>query len=33
MRLNGEVVKVTEAMLTYVATDRDRRPRALPAID
>jgi acyl-CoA thioesterase YciA len=33
MRLSGEVVKVTEATLTYVATDRDRRPRALPALD
>jgi acyl-CoA thioesterase YciA len=33
MRLAGEVVKVTEATLTYVATDRDRRPRALPALD
>jgi acyl-CoA thioesterase YciA len=33
MRLNGEVVKVTEATLTYVATDRDRRPRALPSLD
>jgi acyl-CoA thioesterase YciA len=27
------VVKVTEATLTYVATDSDRRPRALPSID
>jgi acyl-CoA thioesterase YciA len=26
-------VKVTEATLTYVATDSDRRPRALPSID
>ncbi len=25
-----EVVKVTEATLTYVATDENRRPRALP---
>ncbi|KND59324.1 Acyl-CoA hydrolase [Candidatus Burkholderia verschuerenii] len=33
MRLQDEVVKVTEATLTYVATDHDRRPRALPAID
>jgi acyl-CoA thioesterase YciA len=24
---------VTEATLTYVATDSDRRPRALPALD
>jgi acyl-CoA thioesterase YciA len=33
MRLQDEVVKVTEATLTYVATDRDRRPRVLPALD
>jgi acyl-CoA thioesterase YciA len=33
MRLAQEVVKVTEAILTYVATDSDRRPRALPALD
>jgi acyl-CoA thioesterase YciA len=26
-------VKVTEATLTYVATDSDRRPRALPVLD
>ena len=32
MRLAGDVVKVTEATLTYVATDSDRRPRALPPI-
>jgi acyl-CoA thioesterase YciA len=25
----GDVVKVTEAQLTYVAVDRDRKPRAL----
>ncbi|MBI2320387.1 MAG: acyl-CoA thioesterase, partial [Betaproteobacteria bacterium] len=25
-----EVVKVTEATLTYVATDQNRRPRPLP---
>ena len=31
-RLQGEVVKVTEATLTYVATDDNRRPRALPAL-
>jgi acyl-CoA thioesterase YciA len=30
MSLADEVVKVTEATLTYVATDRDRRPRVLP---
>ncbi|KNH07830.1 Acyl-CoA hydrolase [Candidatus Burkholderia brachyanthoides] len=35
MRLQDEVVvvKVTEATLTYVATDRDRRPRVLPSMD
>jgi acyl-CoA thioesterase YciA len=33
MSLTEEVVKVTEATLTYVATDHDRRPRALPALD
>ncbi|NLP62021.1 acyl-CoA thioesterase [Paraburkholderia sacchari] len=32
MRLADEVVKVTEATLTYVATDNDRRPRPLPEI-
>ncbi len=32
MRLSGDVVKVTEATLTYVATDSDRRPRPLPPI-
>ena len=31
-RLQAEVVKVTEATLTYVATDDNRRPRALPAL-
>lgn len=29
-RLQAEVVKVTEATLTYVAVGEDRRPRALP---
>jgi len=29
-RLVDEVVKVTEATLTYVATDDNRQPRALP---
>lgn len=29
-RLHTEVVKVTEATLTYVATDDERRPRPLP---
>ena len=32
MRLAGEIVKVTEATLTYVATGADRRPRPLPAL-
>ncbi|SDD83041.1 acyl-CoA thioesterase [Paraburkholderia lycopersici] len=32
MRLQEEVVKVTEATLTYVATGTDRRPRPLPQI-
>ncbi len=31
-RLQEETVKVTEATLTYVATDEDRRPRPLPAL-
>ncbi len=30
MRNPGEVVKVTEATVTYVATGDDRRPRELP---
>lgn len=29
-RMHTEVVKVTEATLTYVATDESRRPRPLP---
>jgi acyl-CoA thioesterase YciA len=29
-RISCEVVKVTEATLVYVATDAERRPRALP---
>ena len=33
MRLADEVVKVTEATLTYVATGADRRPRPLPAVE
>ena len=33
MRLSHEIVKVTEAMVTYVATDEDRRPRPLPKLD
>ncbi|MEJ0002646.1 MAG: acyl-CoA thioesterase [Pararobbsia sp.] len=32
MRLADEVVKVTEATLTYVATGDDRRPRELPPL-
>lgn len=31
-RLSAEVVKVTEATLTYVATDEERRSRPLPLI-
>ncbi len=30
--LYGEVVKVTEATLTYVATDDQRKPRSLPVL-
>ena len=30
-RLDNEIVKVTEALLTYVATDDNRQPRVLPA--
>lgn len=33
MGLVGETVKVTEATLTYVATDSQRRPRVLPPLD
>ena len=32
-RLQVDVVKVTEATLTYVATDAERKPRQLPALD
>ncbi|MGZ8255243.1 MAG: acyl-CoA thioesterase, partial [Burkholderiaceae bacterium] len=32
-RLQRDVVKVTEAMLVYVATDNQRKPRALPPIE
>jgi acyl-CoA thioesterase YciA len=32
MRLQTEVVKVTEATLVYVATGADRRPRTLPPL-
>lgn len=31
-RLQSEVVKVTEATLTYVSVGEDRRPRALPPV-
>ena len=31
-RLQAEIVKVTEATLTYVATGDARRPRAIPAL-
>ena len=31
-RLQSEVVKVTEATLTYVAVGEDRRPRTLPPV-
>ncbi|MFN9186645.1 MAG: hotdog domain-containing protein, partial [Betaproteobacteria bacterium] len=32
MRLETEVVKVTEATLVYVATGSDRKPRPLPPL-
>ncbi len=32
MSVLGEVVKVTEATLTYVATGNDRKPRPLPPL-
>lgn len=32
-RLQGECVKVTEATLTYVATDDERRPRVVPELE
>ncbi|RJG02248.1 acyl-CoA thioesterase [Noviherbaspirillum sedimenti] len=32
-RLQAETVKVTEATLTYVATDEERKPRTLPVLD
>jgi acyl-CoA thioesterase YciA len=31
-RLQSEIVKVTEATLTYVATDDQRKPRQLPPL-
>lgn len=32
-RLQAEIVKVTEATLTYVATDEARRPRPVPKLE
>jgi acyl-CoA thioesterase YciA len=32
-RLKAETVKVTEATLTYVATDSNRKPRSVPPLD
>ncbi|WP_343585324.1 acyl-CoA thioesterase [Herbaspirillum sp.] len=32
-RLQTEIVKVTEATLTYVATDENRKPRPLPPLE
>ncbi len=32
-RLQAETLKVTEATLTYVATDDDRKPRTIPPLD
>ena len=32
-RLQGECVKVTEATLTYVATDDERKPRVVPELE
>lgn len=32
-RLDAQAVKVTEATLVYVATDANRKPRALPTTD
>ena len=32
-RLQADVVRVTEATLTYVATGEDRKPRQLPPLD
>jgi acyl-CoA thioesterase YciA len=31
-RLQAETVKVTEATLTYVATDEQRKPRPIPPL-
>lgn len=32
-RMEADTVKVTEATLTYVATDDNRKPRVIPAVD
>lgn len=32
-RLEADTVKVTEATLTYVATDEHRKPRVIPTLD
>ncbi|HEV7815456.1 MAG TPA: acyl-CoA thioesterase [Janthinobacterium sp.] len=32
-RLQADIVKVTEATLTYVATDSERKPRPLPPLE
>ena len=32
-RLKAEIAKVTEATLVYVATDEQRKPRALPPLE
>ena len=32
-RLQADTVKVTEATLTYVATDHDRKPRQVPPLE
>ena len=32
IRLRADIVKVTEATLTYVATGEDRKPRPLPVL-
>lgn len=32
-RLQADIVRVTEATLTYVATDSDRKPRPLPPLE
>jgi acyl-CoA thioesterase YciA len=32
-RIGAEAIKVTEATLTYVATDENRKPRTIPPLD